>query len=289
MSQFDSPIQPNSSDRKQEVAKSYATSCLRANLQQTPNEDFLLVDEHGGIFIVVDGVSRTNYGDEYPCPSPEAMASEKFTQSCYQSLLSNNSDILSARERVIEAIRVGNAEVASLNQDLFGDSIDYLGSDLAGTVGILAIAEHGTLTIGYAGDVRAYGIRDGKVELLTEVQTSKVSELRKGPDGWSDETTLRIRRDIRNNPADEMGFGVFTGEDSALKFVRIIEISFRDYDNILLATDGIAMLAAADIENLLIEDLDSLADKAQEHSQVLGRKVDDIGLIRINCAKYIDR
>ncbi len=285
MTEFEKHFHPNT--QNQQARYSFASSCLRANLQQTPNEDFLLTDELSGVFILVDGVTRTNFGQEYPSPSPAAIASERFSTAAYERLLGADTINLPARERVLSAVRAGNSAVYFLNQMLFGDSIDYLGTDFAGTVGMIALTEGHSLIIGYTGDVRAYGTCNNEVKLLTDIQTNKVAQLRKSSDGWSDKTTLHIRRDIRNNSSHEMGFGVFTGEDASLDFVRILEVELGRYDSVLLATDGIADIAGNDLGSLKTKDLELLADRAQEYSKSSGKKVDDIGLILIDCAKYL--
>ncbi len=265
----------------------YSENYIQANGHGTPLEDHLLVDEKGGIFILVDGVSRTNYGASYPDPSPAEIAAKRFVESAYQNLIITQELDCLVQDRILEALTAGNNAISHLNKELFSGSVDYLANDLAGVVGLIALLADRKLVAGYVGDVGIYRISEQAVELLTDSQTKKVSELRRRPGGLSDETTRQIRREIRNNPKHEMGFGVFTGEDAAFHFVQFQELLVIENEHILLASDGIAELVRGGPGTLRNCDLASIASQAQEYQRANAMKIDDVGLISLDCSAYL--
>jgi serine/threonine protein phosphatase PrpC len=273
------------------AVEKFTSSLLRANLAGHPNEDFVLADETSGVFIVLDGVTRTNFPDKYPDPSPAAQASEKFAVAAHSRLLEllpDNAGAETSRNALEMAVRSGNRAVERLNQDLFGGDINYLDRDFAGTVGIVGVLRGENLYFAYLGDVRGYALRaSGSVDLFTEIQTSKVSALRQGPDGWADSTTLKIRSEIRNNKNHDMGFGVFTGESQALDFVKFGVLPLKSLEAVLFATDGIVKLAEANILALRRSSLESIADSAEQIVKESDKSADDIGMIRIEAVQYL--
>lgn len=207
--------------------------------QEKPLEDYVLADDSRGIYIVCDGVTRSLINGTYPKDSPAIKASRLFADTVYQALtryISSTSPNDALQESVIE----GNNAIRQFNNGRF-KYIDYLENDFAGTVAIIGIVVDDRFHFAYNGDCCGYSVINNAITKLTFPQTAKVAEYRNQV-GVTRETTLRIRRDFRNNKKSTFGYGVFTGETRALEFVEYGCINLIVGQTIVLASDGVDYL-----------------------------------------------
>lgn len=226
---------------KNKLLNSYGASFIRKNreMDDKPNEDFIIVDNEHKIFIVCDGVTRSSVNEHYPNPSPAATASALFAKTVQTSLI----DLLLAatpKKSLIKAIKNGNEAVAEFNKYTF-PKIDYFANDFAGTVAIIGLIRNNKFYYAYIGDCSGYLITTKATSRFTTSQTDQIETYRK-KFGFSKETTIKIRRDFRNNKLHPLGYGVFTGEPTALDFVEFGSLRLKADQKILLTSDGVSPL-----------------------------------------------
>lgn len=213
-----------------------------------PNEDFFWFDEARGAALVLDGVTRDRENGVYPHPSPARVVTERFAQAARDVLTAPGSE--SPREKLLAAVRAGNAAVARANE---GFPSDFL----PGTVGVLALVEEGRLHYAYVGDSNGIVLSRGHAAAFTEPQTRAVHDRR------GEFTSREIRTYICNNARHPCGYGVWTGQDGAMDFLRMGAVPLKPGDRVILCTDGIdAFLSAAGAEALCAMDSGTLLEKA---------------------------
>lgn len=211
-----------------------------------PNEDFLWFDEAQGAALVLDGVTRNRENGVYPNPSPARAVTEIFAQAACAVLAAPGE----AQEKLLAAVRAGNAAVARANE---GFPSDFL----PGTVGVLVLAESGSLHYAYVGDSNGIVISQGRASAFTEPQTKAVHDHR------GEFTAHEIRTHICNNIRHPYGYGVWTGQDGAMDFLRTGTVPLKTGDRVILCTDGIdAFLSAAGLEALCAMDSRTILEKA---------------------------
>lgn len=203
-----------------------------------PNEDFIVVDNDRGIFIVLDGVSRTRRkGTPYVSPSPAAAAARLLGGSIHRALF-EAAPALAPAIRLRDAVAQANAVVADYNRQTF-PTVDYLENNPAGAVGVVVLVEGELLHYAYLGDCAGRIISPEGVNLFTCCQTDCLGQAidTLGPPG--DERTVKIRRDICNNPSHELAYGVWNGAPEALELLVTGSEPLSGNEIILLSTDGV--------------------------------------------------
>lgn len=202
-----------------------------------PLEDYALADDRLGIYIVCDGVTRSLIDGRYPEDSPAAKVAGLFAETVYATLVRERAT-MSTRSALRVAITAGNDAIRRFNEAVIGQP-DYLENDLAGTVAIVAVADDTLLQYAYLGDCCAYSVVGDRLTRLTAPQTANVAEYRKRA-GPAENATLAIRRDFRNNRQSDYGYGVFTGEATALEWVEWGQHALGPGRTLILASDGLA-------------------------------------------------
>src|SRR5690606_24913333 len=146
----------------------------------------------------------------------------------------------------------------------------------AGTVGIVSFIEQGYFYFAHIGDCSCFIIRDGTINKLTRSQTAELEQVRKLDNNLAVET---IRRDIRNVLMHPGAFGVYTGEDAALKFVQYGSVRLAGNETVIIASDGL---------DHVIQEKPDLAQKlsptrlikyAEQEEQTQGLRSDDKSII----------
>lgn len=216
-----------------------------------PNEDFFWFDEAQGAALVLDGVTRNREHDSYPNPSPSRVVTEVFAQAASAVLTTPGKEC--PQEKLLAAVKAGNAAVARANE---GFPSDFL----PGTVGVLILVEGSSLYYAYIGDSNGIVLSRSKAAAFTVPQTKAVHEHR------GEFTAHEIRTHICNNAQHPCGYGVWTGQDGAMDFLRTGTISLESGDRVLLCTDGInAFLSDAGPEALCAMDSGTLLQKAMAY------------------------
>ncbi|MGG1311290.1 MULTISPECIES: Stp1/IreP family PP2C-type Ser/Thr phosphatase [Cohnella] len=192
--------------------------------------------------VVADGMGGHKAGD---------VASGLAIDSLTQSLSAWNEDLSSetSAERLREIVRKANLavyEMASGNEEWSN----------MGTTVVLALANERAAMIGHIGDSRAYRMRGGELELLTEDHTL-VNELAKSGQLSEEEAANHPRRNVLTR-------ALGTDRDVA---VDVSRIDWQRGDRLLLCSDGLSSL----VERRLI--LEALKDPRADMDQIAERLI----------------
>jgi hypothetical protein len=191
-----------------------------------PNEDFLVCDIAKNIFLVLDGVSRDKENGVYPVPSPSSIVSKCFADSFFDYFISyGTEDILDSLKR---SISYANSKIRDLNTQN-----NILWDFLPGVVGIILIIKNDVAFFAYLGDCIGR-ISNGKIcNVFTESQT-RLIQIHKAKYSASE-----IRNEICNNIYHPHSYGVYTGQEEALNFVRYGNIKIKSGISIIISSDGL--------------------------------------------------
>ena len=130
-----------------------------------------------------------------------------------------------------------------------------------GTTMTVALVENGHVTIGHVGDSRAYRVRDGELEQLTE-DHSLVNELMKSGKLSPEEAETHPQRSVITRAL---------GTDPDVD-VETYTIETREGDLFLLCSDGLtSMVGEADILSLIERNRDDLEQTAKALVQAANR------------------
>jgi serine/threonine protein phosphatase PrpC len=213
-----------------------ARSETRRNNQDyyKPNEDYLIVDNRNRIYIICDGVTRNLIDGRYPDPSPSYLAAKAFAESVYRNILLNlySSNPI---QNLTSAIICSNYRIAQLNSE----KIRARQKILPGTVGVAAYIIRDEMYCIYLGDCSVWRFRNNKVERITNPQ----SQIKQQSNSLA---SFTIREDLYNNPKNPFGYGVFTGEDESLYFLKTAIIDIQKGDVFMLTTDGMDLIFQSD-------------------------------------------
>lgn len=240
---------------------SYGT--LKNNkLVDKPNEDFVICDDRNGIYILLDGVSRDTIDGKYPIPSPAKEVSELFAETVYDFLKKQKK--IYSKEVVRTAFVKGNESIKQFN-------LDYKGDFLPGTVGIVCVICEDNMYFGYIGDCYGRLIRNDRVDIFTECQTEQIAQHKK------EFTSYEIRNEICNNVAHPYAYGVLTGQEEAINFVRLGQYSLENVVALFLSSDGME----AYLSNLMLKEYSDNIAKYYLDKSIKGEEEDDKALIII--------
>ncbi len=225
-----------------------------------PTEDSFSIDSKNGILAVADGVTRDPYeflldmktlrgkirfSFGYPRPSPAKIASDIFTQTF--PLVLRDYDLPNRDENAIRtAFEEANKRIGEWNAKNMPNP-DYVLRDFAGCVSSGTQLNQGLVYLGFLTDCGvAIFDEGGNLRFRTENQ---------GPDKhdkyiWQDEKLQKIdwrnpearrivRRDYRNNPTEEHSFGVLTGEETAMHYVRTATQEIKPNEHLIVYSDGL--------------------------------------------------
>lgn len=196
------------------------------------NEDALYCEPP--LFAVADGMGG-------------AQAGEIASQLAAESLREHAGGGLPASEQVVELIRAANRRVHSYSSE----NISTRGM---GTTMTVALIENDTIVIGHVGDSRAYLLRDGRLEQLTQ-DHSLVAELVRSGRLSPEEAETHPQRSVITRAL---------GTDAEVD-VDVFSLLARNGDLVLLCSDGLtSMLTNEQIERVLLEKRGSLDEAAKE-------------------------
>ncbi|RMD66207.1 hypothetical protein D6817_04575 [Candidatus Pacearchaeota archaeon] len=241
------------------MARGFIATNKKKKLALIPTEDSFSIDSEG-IFAVADGVTRDPYeflpntrtlkgkikfALSYPRPSPAKIASEIFTQT-FPEVLRDYEPANRDEKAIRDAFKEANRRIGEWNAQHIPNP-DYLLRDFAGCVAAGTHLYQGSVYLGFIADCGvAIFDNKGNVKFRTENQ---------GPDkfgkhvwqdprlqeiGWENPEARRIvRRDYRNNPSEEHSFGVLTGEENAMHYVRTARQYIHPGEFMIVYTDGL--------------------------------------------------
>ncbi len=206
------------------------------------SEDASYLDREKKILVAADGITRGPFSEneQYPYPSPAAQVAKKFVET-FGTFLSQQNKV--TRQDLIAATYKASLEVKKINQQLgLWANNDYLQNDLASTVFSACIQRDDKMLYAFMGDCGVAKLAsDGS---LLWSSPDEVTPLRplfpKTEEVGTIERHLQVRRDFRNNPdADHATFGVISGEEEAMSYLRTGIIPVNSGEIMIAFSDGI--------------------------------------------------
>ena len=194
---------------------------------RTSNEDSYLVDDQLGIFAVADGMGGHAAGE---------VASSVALDAIQGSLQSGST--------IDTAVSLANASVreqAAENPELTG---------MGTTLTLLSIV--GTPTIGHVGDSRAYRLRNGHLQLLTD-DHSLVAELVRAGRLTPEQAATHPRRSIITRAI---------GADENV-MVDLVPVEILEGDRLLLCSDGLPTMISDEAIQAALSDPADVPEIAQ--------------------------
>lgn len=212
------------------------------------NEDFFDIDAEHRLYLVADGMGGHKYGEVASRVAVEAIRDFVVTtgdsDSTWPFVLDNR---LRRHSNLLKnAVKVAHDRVLSaIQQDerLYGMGTTVVGFFLQGDVAAVA----------HVGDSRAYRLRDGALELLTEDHTWVNEQV---VAGYLSEAQARVHP-LKNVVTRALG-----GEREVMVDVR--EIRVCPGDRYLLCSDGLTTMLADDEIRSLAEKADAVEELTRE-------------------------
>lgn len=244
-------------------ASTYDFSVMRENNIKAVTEDYYATTRN--LFCVADGVTRDLIDGtslKYPSTKEEAQAViEKYPNPsgatlastiCATSFIKYASSIAKVSEdSVLEVLKKINSDIGEINKNR--TNIDYVKEDLYGCVAVGGIITDDYLYCFSIGDCRIKLLDDNfnttfdtenlNHNLLPYEEPKEFIDLYKDEWKWENPKYREYyRKNIRNNVQrfenGEYSFGVLTGEETALPFVKISKVSLTNVKYILAYSDG---------------------------------------------------
>ena len=215
-----------------------ACGCSDAGRVRSHNEDCYEIDAEHELYVVADGMGGHSHGEVAARMAVDAIQafverSEEADETwpfAYDSRLGRHANILKtavqlAHDQVLSAIR--------LDGTLYG----------MGTTVVGCLVRDGEAALAHVGDSRAYRLRGGRLELLTQDHT------------WVNEQVVAgylSEEQARDHPLKNVVTRALGGDSEVS--VDVAELTLEPEDLILLCSDGLTtMLDDREIEACLLE------------------------------------
>ncbi|RMH15148.1 MAG: Stp1/IreP family PP2C-type Ser/Thr phosphatase [Acidobacteria bacterium] len=211
-------------------------------LLRSHNEDYLDVDDKNRVYVVADGMGGHNHGEVASRIAVETI--NKFIRETddADSTLPLTYDVKLKRHsnHLKRSIHIAHDQV--LNAIREDGSLLGMGTTVVG-----AMLRDDVVAIAHVGDSRAYRLRDGHLELLTQDHT------------WVNEQVVAgylSEEQAKSHPLKNVVTRALGGDSEVV--VDVIETRALDGDTYLLCSDGLTtMLSDQEIHQRLVSD-DSL-------------------------------
>jgi protein phosphatase len=201
------------------------------------NEDCFEIDREHELFVVADGMGGHSHGEVASRMAVEAMGEEAGTRG---------------EERVTTLIREANRRIFARSSE------DAAASGMGTTMTAALVGDYGVVTIGHVGDSRAYLLREGRLEQLTE-DHSLVAELVRTGKLSAEEAERHPQRSVITRAL---------GTDPEVD-VDTFTVDAQAGDLFLLCSDGLTTMV--DDEEIL-RTVEGSRDDLEHAAQVLVRK-----------------
>ncbi len=208
-------------------------------LLRTHNEDYLGVDDGKRVYLVADGMGGHNHGEVASRIAVESIRAFMANGDDLDHTLSVTSDGTLRRHssRFKRSIHIAHNEVL--------EAIEEDGSLLGmGTTVVGAMLRDEVAAIVHVGDSRAYRLRGGHLELMTQDHT------------WVNEQVVAgylSEEQAKSHPLKNVVTRALGGDSDVL--VDVSETRVKDGDLYLLCSDGLTtMLSDQDIHRILSVD-----------------------------------
>lgn len=223
------------------------------------NEDFIIIDEEIGLFLIADGVGGHASGEIASCLAGKTIHANLKEIIDTQS----NYDI---DQTILESFR--NAH----NSILYNSTIEKKNNGMATTV-VMLLFQNNQVIVAHVGDSRAYVLNSSNLSQLTEDHSLVANLVRKG------EISERAARShkMRHMISQCLGSDRYWGPD-------IKKLSVNNSEIFLLCSDGLTdMVKDKEIQKVLNRkggNLQNIADKLVDLANKRGGR-DNISLILI--------
>ncbi len=203
--------------------------------RRTSNEDrYAVLDARrlraDGVLVIADGMGGRRMGEQ-----AAAAAVETVQETLVEALSAEQPTQADTGEALVSALRKANARVYEMSRE--GDEA---GRGM-GTTCVAAVVAQDALFVAHAGDSRAYRLRDGTLERLTDDHSYVAEQVRAGT--LTEENARQSR--FRNVITRAIGIEPTIAPD-------VSRHEARAGDLLLLCTDGLTnMVAEADIAQTL--------------------------------------
>mgnify|MGYP001565310480 CR=1 FL=1 len=242
------------------MIKGFTTANWKKQIALMPREDSYSIDQQEGIVAVADGVTRDplknlpnsrtlagkiKFAFHYPRPSPAAVAANIFTRT-FPQVLQDYLVFNRNQEAIRNAFAEANKRISDWNKDNI-PAVDYIKRDFAGCVSAGAVKLTELVSFGYLTDCGvAIFDENGNLKFRTENQGPDKydkniwKDLRLQRLEWADPKARKIvRSEYRNNPEEENSFGVLTGEETAMHYVRTGTHEIKPDETLIVYSDGL--------------------------------------------------
>lgn len=234
------------SDRKKQRAlQARGVGITDVGLQRDHNEDTYAVLSEQGLFVVADGMGGHKAGDVASHLASRAIVEFFERTSAGEGTGSYGFDSRrsEAENRLVVAIQRANRQI--FEHQLKSPELRGMGTTVVGAVFSPVSAE---IYVGHVGDSRAYRIRDGSIEQLTE-DHSLVNEY------------LRLMPDMSEEQKADLPKNVITRALGMQDSVEVDVLAHRVCvgDRFLLCSDGLTGMITDEEIRALVERHDDLA------------------------------
>lgn len=206
---------------------------------QTDNHDGLFTSDEHGVYAVADGAG-VSAGEFASLLTMQAVADASPELLSFVRKMDTASDPARARREVFDALQ-GLMERA--NTDLFTMARDDPNLKGASTTATMLLLAEGGAFIAHVGDTRAYLLRQGELQRLTQDHTLAEEMVRAGKLRREDTSSFRYRNVVSRA----------LGERSVVQ-IDLAYVDAMPGDTFVLCTDGLSDYAAEpDIKKALTE------------------------------------
>lgn len=233
----------------------------------TRSGDAYAIDEKLKIAAVADSPLRELLRSKlrkYPQDDHGLEAAQTFCDSVVRSL---SNSVNKDKQSFLTALITANNKIKKLNESLGRTKKDYLHYDLAETVGVAAIQTGNQLIYGGLEDCYVFVLRGGQLENMAPfdyqiVKAAKYVEKITNEGKYKAElppdlisalpeealwepvwcNVLRNNHEIKDENNELVGWGAFTGEESAEHFIQVHQIELLPGDHIFILSDGMLPL-----------------------------------------------
>jgi len=215
-------------------------ACAESDLgrSRSVNEDFYLVDSDNSLYLVADGMGGHGNGEIASRITVQTIAEHlRAGSSPSRRRLRDDERRMHNTDRLREAIKAANEQVlAEVEKD---EELAGMGATL-----VALLVDGSSCLVAHVGDSRAYRLREGRLEQLTEDHTWVHEQVSAG---------LLSDEEARSHPFRSVVTRAVGGGEDVL--VDLESLDLRPGDSLLLCSDGLnAVLSDRDIEQKLQEE-----------------------------------
>ena len=199
------------------------------------NEDKYYVDPDGRFFLVADGMGGQSAGEK-----ASELAIELISKKLQQSILwDGNSSDKDVIRRIDQAVEHANSEIMALGE------LEPKFKSMGTTITFIVAVDDG-LFIGGVGDSRAYRLRDGQLEQLTEDHSLTQALVKAGTISPEDAQTHRYKNVLYRYLGSKDGG---TGTEAR-------KLGPQPTDRFMLCSDGISDGATEEVIHRILTEED---------------------------------